>query len=373
MALTLEKITKIIARNLALSPAELYDSFSPANELDIPAVINFRQAHLGKSIAWQDDAYLRWRYDFSGNLTAALNRLWLLKVEGEILGIIGLDYVQLSCRGERINAANPLDLLVDIKWDGLGVGVWMTMVLQHDYSLMFAMGATKSSKALVQKLFTPMPDLGNWKYLLNSSRYLHKKIHPLLLPLAAKCVDTGLSVARKWLGRGKTKPWQLAPVLNFALHSSQLDALMDTYQDTLWILRQRSADFLQWRFLTNPRRHYDALGLFKDGSLAGYAIYHIKERSHLHIDDLFTASNNLPGLQALIVTLLEIASAEGVDLVSFTAHNELWQTLMIPLGFTFREDGHLFGVAVQDSELQAHFIDPSRWWVTSCDTHSEGF
>ncbi|HMW49265.1 MAG TPA: hypothetical protein PKD17_08395 [Cellvibrionaceae bacterium] len=373
MALTLEKITTIIARSLRITPTELYEAFAPATENELADIIQFRQTQLGKSIAWQDEAYLRWRYDFSGNLTSPLNRLWRVKINGELLGLIGLDYVQLNCRGERIDASNPLDLVVLAKLDGLGLGVWMSLVLQQDNGLMFAMGATKSSKTIVQKLFTPMADLGSWKYLLHSSRYLHKKVHPLLLPIAAKCVDTVLNLTRKWLGRGKKKPWQIAPVLNFTLHAQQLDALMDSYKDTLWVLRQRSADFLQWRFLTNPRRQYNALGLFHEGLLAGYAVYHIKGKSHLHIDDLFTAANNLKGLQALVVALLEIASLASVDLVCFTAHNELWQTLMIPMGFTFREDAHLFGVAVKDSELQAHFIDPTRWWVTSCDTHSEGF
>ncbi len=373
MALTLEKITTIIARSLSITPVELYEAFAPANETDLPDIILFRQGQLGKSIAWQDEAYLRWRYDFSGNLTGPVNRLWLLKINSEILGMIGLDYVQLNCRGERIDASNPLDLVVLAKLDGLGLGVWMSMVLQQVNGLMFAMGATKSSRTIVQKLFTPMADLGSWKYLLHSSRYLHKKIHPVLLPLVAKCVDTALAMTRKWLGRGKKKHWQLAPVLNFSLHGPQLETLMESYRDTLWIMRHRSADFLQWRFLTNPRRQYNALGLFHEGLLAGYAVYHIKGQSHLHIDDLFDAAGNLKGLQAMVVALLEIASAASVDLVCFTAHNELWQTLMIPLGFTFREDAHLFGVAVKDSELQADFIDPARWWVTSCDTHSEGF
>ena len=80
--------------------------------------------------------------------------------------------------------------------------------------------------------------------------------------------------------------------------------------------------------------------------------YHIKDQSHLHIDDLFTAANNIKGLQALVVALLEIASVACVDLVCFTAHNELWQTLMIPMGFTFRDDGHLFGVAVKTANYK---------------------
>ncbi len=373
MALTLEKITTIIARSLSISPTELYEAFAPANEIDLPAILEFRQTQLGKSISWQDEAYLHWRFDFSGNTTAPLSRLWRLKLNGEIVGLIGLDHVQLSCRGERITASNPLDLMVAARLDGLGLGVWMSLVLQRENSLMFAMGATKSSKVIVEKLFTPMPELGSWKYLLKSSRFLRKKIHPRLLPLAAKCVDTALNLYRRFLSRGKKKSWQIAPVVNFTQHGEQLDALMDSYKDTLWILRQRTAEFLQWRFLTNPRRAYNALGLFQGGVLAGYAVYHIKDKSHLHIDDLFAAANNLKGLQALVVSLLEVASAASVDLVCFTAHNPLWQTLMIPLGFTFREDAHLFGVAVQDSELQADFIDPTRWWVTSCDTHSEGF
>ena len=110
--------------------------------------------------------------------------------------------------------------------------------------------------------------------------------------------------------------------------------------------------FSAMAFLTNPRRQYNALGLFQDGLLAGFAVYHIKDQSHLHIDDLFTAANNIKGLQALVVALLEIASVACVDLVCFTAHNELWQTLMIPMGFTFRDDGHLFGVAVKTANYK---------------------
>lgn len=373
MALALDKITKIIAHSLGLPPAAMREAFAPAREQDIPAVINFRREYLGKHIYWHDEAYLRWRYDFSGTVSGALNRLLLFKVNGEILGMIGLDAVQLSCRGERIEAANPLDLLVAAKVDGIGLGVWMSTVLLHEHSLMFAMGATKSSRSIVEKLFTPMPDLGSWKHLLNSSRYLHKKIHPWLLPMASLAVDLAMVATRKWIGRGKKKPWQLSPVLNFTLHANELDGLMNSYRDSLWIMRQRSAEFLQWRFLTNPRRQYHALGLFKEGLLVGYAVYHVKEHSHLHIDDLFAAEHNLKGMQALVVALLEMASSFKVDLVSFTAHDELWQTCLIPLGFTFRDDKHLFGVAVQDAQLQAHFLDPVRWWVTSCDTHSEGF
>lgn len=373
MVIALEKITKIIARHFNVTPVALYESFAPARESDLPAIIAFRQERLSKSIAWQDDAYLRWRYDFSCSVSTELNRLMLFKINGEILGLIGVDFAALVCRGERIAAFNPLDLLVASHVDGLGLGVWMSSVLLRDHSLMFAMGASSSARTIVQKSFTPMPDLGCWKYLLKSSRYLNKKIHPLLLPIITRCVDLGLVVARKWLARGKKKDWQFAPVLNFSLHAGALEQLVGSYRDSLWIMRLRSAEFLQWRFLINPRRQYQALGLFKDGVLVGYAVYHIKDHSHLHVDDLFAASDNLTGKQALMVRLLEIASRAKVDLLSFTAHNELWQTCLIPLGFTFRDDGHLFGVAVHDPQLQAHFIDPKHWWVTSADTHSEGF
>ena len=68
-----------------------------------------------------------------------------MKLNGAILGLIGLDYVQLNCRGERIDATNPLDLVVLAKLDGLGLGDGMSLVLQQDNSLMFAMGATKKA------------------------------------------------------------------------------------------------------------------------------------------------------------------------------------------------------------------------------------
>ncbi|MEY4589864.1 MAG: hypothetical protein RL497_1940 [Pseudomonadota bacterium] len=373
MVLSFEKISKLIARSLSITPEALKEAFAPALDADMSAIKAFRQEYLGRHIAWQDETYLRWRYDFSGNRTAALNRLWIIKIDGEILGMIGLDYAEFTCQCERIDAYNPLDLLVCTRLDGLGLGVWMSMVLAQEYELLFAMGATKHSKVIVQKLFTPMPDLGSWKYLLRSSRYLQARIPPFILPMVAAVVDLGLGLKRKWITCGKKHTGQFAPLEHFAAHAPALETLINSYNQTHWIMRKRSADFLDWRFMRNPRRTYQALGLLCSGELSAYAIYHIKDQTVLHIDDLFAASGDLKGLQALLASLLEIACAANVSVVSFTAHNETWQHLLIPFGFTFRDDGHLFGVAVKDHELQAHLLSPPHWWVTSCDTHSEGF
>ncbi len=373
MALSFEKVTRIIARVLGQSPDGLVAAFRPAVEEDFLALCEFRRIYSANTQTWDDVAYLRWRYSFLPVAEGEhANRLWILRIHGNILGAIGVDCATMTDKGDQFLARNPLDLLVKQELDGLGLGVWMSMVLERHFSTLFALGATKYSKRILQEQFTPMPALGAWKTLITSQAFLQK-----LLPWPALAQPLGALVNAVIRSRIR---WQVArcrrrvlcqPIENFLPYDAELAQMQQGYSAV--ITRRRTAAFLNWRFLQNPRRQYQAMGVFVQGKLCAYVVFHVNGTKHWHLDDLFGFADQPDALKAAIWFSLENAVAAGVNHLAFTAHAWYMAEVLTQCGLRWRDDEHLFGVYVQNTATQGDLLNGPSWWLTSCDTHSEGF
>jgi hypothetical protein len=375
MKLSLEKVTSLLARVLKITPEALCNAFAPAQIDQLPAILAFRSDHYGQALPWDDAAYLRWRYDFSKNTAADnSNCLWVLCINGQILGAIGVDHVRLRQAGNSHTVKNPLDLLVKAELDGFGLGVWMSLMLEKRYPVLFAMGATRHSQAIVKKCFTAMPDLGAWKLLINSREFLSRRLSaPALVRLGARFINAGLSAA-VWLRYQRyCRGLRLLPISDFTAQAAALEQLQTSYAQSLVIFRDRSAAFLQWRFMQNPRRAYQALGVWRAEEFMGYAVYHPSAKNLLHIDDIFVGQGDDEALAALVLHLAKQAQALQLSHLALTAHAWFYPTQLRALGLRWRDDGHLFGVSAQNPADAAIFLQPERWRVTSIDTHSEGF
>lgn len=376
MSLSYDKVTRVIAKSLNMMPETLRDSFAPASLEDLPLILQFRQQYSHAGLRWDDQAYLLWRYDFTpfiSFLDDKKNRLWRVKINNEIIGVIGLDYAEFLYRGEVKILHNPLDLLVRTDMDGLGFGVWMSLVLEQHYPFLFAMGATRHSQSIVKKLFHPMPDMGAWKLLLNTRGFLAKKINnrllQLLLSLPLNLYFRVNLFFKKW---GVSKNCEVKPLNDFSSFDAELQQMGKSYSDIDVLMRHRSAQFLNWRFIKNSRRQYSVLAAFVDNQLKAYAVYHFSQKNFLEIDDIFCAAGNQGYLISLLSHMISMAREHKSGMVSFVAHASLWQTTLKKSGFKWRDDGHLFSVFISDSS-QEQFKSIERWLLTSADTHSEGF
>jgi hypothetical protein len=379
LSLAYEKVTRLISRSLGLDPRELSAAFKPAGRDDLAPLLAFRQAYLGNSIAWDDAQYLIWRYDFSpfdvtkAADTETTNRYWVLKLNDEICGAIGFDQVNLVINGKVSPAKNPLDLLVKSELDGLGLGVWMSLHLQQRYPLMFAMGATRRSHSIVKKLFHPMPDIGAWKILLDTETYIQRHIHnPFFSRLFARCVNRGLRLVRFWQQPSSNTSVTVTPLERFSTAPDEVAKLEHGINSPSVIFRQRSGEFLNWRFIDNPRRQYQTLVAHTDQRLSGYVVYRIQEQK-LHIADLFFATNDANTAYALLKQLLVIAHQQKLSMILFIALAPSYSTYLQNMGFSWRDDGHLFSVFTADEALQALIYDEQNWLATEIDTHNEGY
>lgn len=374
--LSYDKVTRVIAKSLNMTPESLRDSFAPATQDELPSILQFRQQFSHANMRWKDEDYLVWRYDFSPVTSIQddkKNRLWRVKIDNDIIGVIGLDYAEFLFRGEIKVLRNPLDLLVRTDMDGLGFGVWMSLVLEQHYPFLFAMGATRHSHSIVKKLFHPMPDMGAWKLLLDTRQFIAKKVNnPLLQWLLSKSLNFYFKINLILKKSGHDTECEIKPLTNFSPFDSDLQQLHADYQGLDLLMRHRNARFLNWRFINNPRRHYSVMAAFVDGKLKAYATYHINQKNYLEIDDLFSSAGNQGYLVSLLYALIELAREKNCSLISFVAHANVWQASLKKSGFKWRDDGHLFSIFINDASHD-QFKSIELWLLTSADTHSEGF
>ncbi len=375
MSLSYDKVTRIIAKALSITPEFLHESFAPVTQEELPLILKFRQDFLHAGNKWDDEKYLCWRYDFSSLATLSdnkTNRLWRVKINHDVLAIIGLDCAEFYYQGEIKILHNPLDLLVRSDVDGLGFGVWMSLALEQIYPFLFAMGATRHSHSIVKKLFHPMADMGTWKLLINTRDFVAKKVRIRFLQLLlSQLLNSYERFAIAFRLLGKTASCELQQIDNFLSVDSDLKKINEGYRSLELLLRNRTAEFLNWRFLHNPRRQYIAIGAFFKGQLKAYVVYHV-EKKHLDIDDLWAAPNNESYVLSLLAELIKLAHTKNLYLMTFITHSHVWKSAMHRACFRWRDDGHLFSIYTNDNELN-QFKQIDKWLLTSADTHSEGF
>jgi hypothetical protein len=374
--LSYDKVTRVLARALAKTPDELRAAFAPAQQSEFDLIVQFRQQNMNGHIKWDDAAYLRWRYAFvsgENSVSDKKNRLWRVKIDDQILAIIGVDYAEFYVSGEIEDWRNPLDLLVRSDVDGLGLGVWMSLVLEQEYPRLFAMGATRHSQGIVKKLFTPMPDMGAWKLILNTQTLIARRFSNSIISwLLSRSLNVYLKLVLRFKLLSTASEVEIKPIQDFSSYQDDLNELHASYKPSGQRLHHRSSDFLYWRFINNPRRSYHCIGAFVQGKLVGYAVYHKSPRAHLEIDDIFVAEKDTQNLTAIISALVNFAYQENLPIISFIAHQHLLALPLKNIGFRWRDDGHLFSIYLNKDQSESS-TQIENWYLTSIDTHSEGF
>lgn len=376
MNFSYDKVTRVLARALTKSPEELRAAFAPVQEREFDLIVQFRQQNMNGHIKWDDANYLRWRYHWATDdepVSAKKNRLWRVKIDDQILAIIGVDYAEFYVSDEIEDWRNPLDLLVRSDVDGLGLGVWMSLVLEQEYPRLFAMGATRHSQSIVKKLFKPMPDMGAWKLILNTKALIARRFsNPVISWLLSKSLNIYLKLTLRLKLFSTANDVEIKPIQDFSPYQQDLNELHSTYRHSGQRLHHRTSDFLHWRFMNNPRRVYPCIGAFANEKLVGYAVYHKSPRAHLEIDDIFIAEKDSTSLAAIISALVDFAYEENLPIISFIAHQHLLASPLKNLGFRWRDDGHLFSIYLNEEQPES-IVQIENWYLTSIDTHSEGF
>jgi hypothetical protein len=269
----------------------LLAAFSPATSDDLTSIMKLRQGVLGAELSWDDAAYLRWRYlgapngasnghNPTGPLGSAerdgrpANTLWTFRApDGEVQGVLGIEPLSLHVGGERWPVARYMDVMVEPRLNGLGLGAWMNLMLQERHEIGLAVGATKDSYNLVRRVFHPLAERRSWKLLVRSEDFLRRKTPRLAaVPGLTALADAALGVGRLSLSRGFAFGLEVEPLTSLAGLDDEVDALDASMAAAGLVFTQRSAAYLAWRYLRNPRRRYHLLAARRLGRLAGLLV-----------------------------------------------------------------------------------------------------
>lgn len=373
----IEKVSSYVSRFLAIKPESLPGCFAPAEKGDLEKVIRFRQYQFSTEAPWDEAVYLKWRYTFTETSREG-NDFWVFKKDGEILGCVGIEKIPLIIDKKRYDIYKPMDLLVKPEVRGVGLGLWMHMVLREKFPLMLAIGSNKSSYPIIRKVYRELRPYKVYKLLL-SARVPLKRIvkSDLLSNIIAFPLD---HIILKYYTRGIRLP---------AAYSSRvLDSVPDEVNgfgdqaNRIYIPRDK--EYLTWRYINNPRRKYIVIGLYEHDSLKAVSVCTVihstvdgRAEDYVTgyiVDWLLDETGDAGNLKKYLYNeTVRYLKKQKVKLVHASVTDDRSAESLADLGFIKREDGKTVFARTSKSELKNTFYNSNLWALREGDSDTDLF
>lgn len=327
---SLEQTTRLVARALGMTPQQLQANLRIATLHDLPAVLNLRSRVLSTKLDWDDSAYLTWRYRL-GRSDVGQGDLWVLERQGQLLALVGTEDLQAQWQSHLWTARSTMDIMVEPDLGAIGLGAWLNLSLQNKNSdIVLAIGSNPHSFGLVKRLFDVLPNRRSFVYPLRFDHLLakHVPVKRVIWPVAALS-QWALSVSRRLLLGSTQKRHRIAAVRHMTPDwRNGLDALLARAPNPQHVHLQRTADYLDWRVLQNPKGPGILWGLWDGNELLAYATTHSQTVSNgcdaLIISDMSTSltGNAQPMWRPLLRAILDDGQSKGYEYAMVTSYNQ---------------------------------------------------
>jgi hypothetical protein len=366
----LARTTALVARALGVSVQALVDGFTVARADDLDDVVAFRRDALGWRVPWDDARYLAWRYGLQA-AARAYGTLRVLRLHGRIVATIGAEEFTVR-RGTRAGrAACPMDLLVDAGLHDAGLGVWLNLALADHYPLLLALGANENSAGLIGRLYRPVPGRTVHKFPLDARPFVGRRARSRTAGvLIGAVVNAGLLLRLAvWRLRAARSRLRVRVVPRFESTWDERLAAMGAGATGI----VRSADYLNWRFVENPRARFVIVAAFDPADrLHAYAVYRAPERDRsVHVQDWGTADGAADDLRAVTTRVVAAARASGAPYVSATALGAPLDHALSRSGFVRRANERRI-TAVQARDPEHAELADGDWYLTDLGDDVEG-
>jgi hypothetical protein len=361
---------------MGVSAHELASSFRPALETDIPGILRLRY-QVSDATWWSDPAFVRWRY-FERRALDGTTPYWIVEHRGEIIGACGLEPVVLVVDGVAMDAVRTLDIMVRPDYDGRGLGAFMNLALFQHFPVTIVTGSNNASHHLLTKLFHHTLDLVFWKDLIESRELIDERLR--LGPLAG-LVAAGADLVLKMVRRSRAiRPPEGTRIEEITEFDSRATDLARSVEQPGRVIVRRSADYLNWRFVQNPRCAYRAFGAFIGDRLTGYLVTRLNaarpnpRREGEVVDWLSAGAAGDPEspLPALIAVGVDALVTQGAGLVTCAAHGAGIEPAADANGFRFRSGQRIpFFVRAASESVHRRLSSASGWYLTRGDLDVE--
>jgi hypothetical protein len=369
------KTSGLVARALGMSAEQLHASFRPATTADLPAILDVRRRVIGDQLRWDDERYLRWRYDFEGRRRGR-NRCLVVAQNGRLMGFIGTEDVWLVRGEDALPALSLMDIMLDPALDGSGLGIWLNMAVFDRHPHVIEIGANPNSIGLIRRLYRILAIRNHFVSPVNLGRYVRTRLKlGAASTLLAGPVNLGVRTMMWATSRRAPYTWGFAPIRRF---DESVHDLFDRRWNPAEVTFARTSSYLNWRLFENPRAIYEVMGAYRSGRLIGYMAFQVTTRydglSELGVVDwLVDAEYGARAFRQLLLRGRAEALRRNLDLMSVTPLHRASERLLPALGFIRQtHEFNTVGVRFREPLAWPELHDPSRWFLTEANTDRDG-
>lgn len=328
--LPIEKTARLVARALGRTPQDLAEGLRPARADELPAVLALRRQVIGACLNWDDESYLRWRYQF-GATGQGLATCWVCTQGDRVLGMIGVEPVHLQAGEQACDAHITMDIMVRPELDGIGLGVWVNQAICERLGCVLAVGSNPNSRGVIARTFEPLPDRRSYTHPLNFGHFMAKRLSQgWLAALASWGATTAMVLFRL------TTLWLASSTVHVAqAHElgAEVDSLLTRARRTRRVEVARSVKGLTQRLLHNPRSPAEVWLARRGGEVVGLmAVRRTQVDAQRHALQIMDVVLDRHQEDVVLRALLARVAARG-----------------------FREGAEYLNVTLYDPELEARF------------------
>jgi hypothetical protein len=366
-----EFLAPYVGPALGISSDALEHACRPAHEHEIPAVLDLRRSVI-TGMWWDDDRFVRWRY-FSRRTDAGETPYWVFVRDGEVLAACGLEPVTLAVDGRPVPAVRTLDIMVRPRVDGLGLGVFMNLVLFRRFPIILVTGSNDRSHALLTRMFHPTTDLQFWRRPIRARSVVGKVARGPLNTVVAWPLDLLLSVDRSISRVSAPSGIVIAEMTEFDSRVTELSRRCEVEGR---VIVRRSDEYLNWRFAQNPRCRYRIFGAFSSDRLEGYLVtrFNLSKPNPLRSAEIvdWLVPPSLDSSSSVLAGLVQAATDEcrdgGAWSITCAGVDQDIAAVMEATGFRFRPGERLpFFFKASDPAVHRRLSAAADWYLTRGD------
>ena len=325
----------------------------------------FRRVH-GDAPAESYLSRWRWQYERNPNLPDGLPLIWLVRMDGDVIGQYATMPVRLMVNGTEIDAAWGMDVMITPDHQRMGLGRIMFDTWDKGVGASIGLGLTDASAGLFKKM--QWPDMG--------------RVPRLVKPMSSRVQDeppTSGSLPARMSHAVRNLATRMRPIGGDVRRVTHFDdsatRLWERVGRKFAFAVRRDAAYLNWKFVETAHLAYDIATLVEDGEMQGYVVIR-------HVEQL--------GWRATILADFMVdpgqpeafrARLRWVDREAIAARSDIIRVFTTHAGFatTLRQAGYLdrppvmrFVAQINAVEVSPGYYDSfAQWHVTVGDSDSD--
>jgi GNAT superfamily N-acetyltransferase len=349
-----------MTRDVQLKQFELPDQDALLSFLRVAYAVEPRKA---------DPAFWRWQYLENPYTSLDDLPLWIAKDGERVVGQAAAIPVEIKVGEEKRPASWILDFILSAEYRGLGLGKKLLRAAAESCPTLLALGLNDASINTAARV--------GWKRMENIHRY-----HRMLFPGGALKETAGLGPIRELLNLcyAPFRPRLSGSAAADGIALRQITSF-DAAFDDLWqraskqwpCAVRRKASYLEWQFMRQPGKLYDALGLYDQDQLLGYVVLYFRKPERggaplkAAISDICYDAGSFPEIvdellkAALRLALERRAGSLVTDVLDSRVEERLGH-------FGFRRIRRSPPFMVHSPDRQELLYETANWFLTRADS-----